>query len=71
MNPDLLVIAQTVCTLPQCSVCQGLEPGSWAWIFAGCWLVGLGPVLANLGAGVVMALYAGIQLWSPMKGRGQ
>lgn len=43
-----LVLAQTVCNLPQCTVCRDIDPDSWWWIFSGCWLIGSDAFAAGL-----------------------
>lgn len=58
-----IVLADTICNLPQCTVCKGVDPDSWEWIYKGCWLFG-SPTAASLGFGFVLAAMVGVQLWA-------
>lgn len=60
---NVMVLAQTICTLPQCEACKGVDPNSWEWILKGCWIFG-SPVAGPLAIGVTMAGYVFVQMWA-------
>lgn len=54
-----IVLAETICNLPGCSVCKGVDPDSWEWIYKGCWMFGSSAPSA-MGVGLVMAAMVGV-----------
>lgn len=55
----MLIVADTVCQLPSCTACKGVDPDSWEWIYKGCWLYGSSAV-SSMGFGLVMAAMVGV-----------